>query len=303
MKNKKYAASFALLITAVIWGLSYIGVEDAINNGWGAFPILFLRSFIAGIILVWFTIKKNYKNRGLFINGMLCGLFGFLGLAVQTYGQKITTVSSTAFITSLYIIFVPVLTRVFFKKRESLIVYISCIISVIGCFLLNLEWPLSFSEENWLGNVLVLISAVFFAIQILFISKGTKKYNVLQITTIELFTMAFLSLVAMSIIGDFSFHTEGLSSVILVAIFSSGVSGVLQMWGQKYLPESVSGIIMGSEAIFATFFAFLIYHETMNWIQIIGCVFIFMPLILIQLPYKKKKELSLPIEEELGDET
>ncbi len=303
MKNKKYAASFALLITALIWGLSYIGVEDALNNGCGAFPILFLRSFVAGFILVWFTIKKNYKNRGLFINGMLCGLFAFLGLAVQTYGQKLTTVSSTAFITSLYIIFVPVLTRVFFKKRESLLVYISCIISVIGCFLLNLEWPLSFSRDNWLGNVLVLLSAIFFALQILFISKGTKKYNILQITTVELFTMAFLSLVAMSLIGDFSFHTQGLSSVILVAIFSSGISGVLQMWGQKYLPESVSGIIMGLEAIFATIFAFLIYHETMNCIQIIGCVLIFMPLILIQLPYKKKKELSLPIEEEISDET
>lgn len=287
---------------AIIWGLSYLGVQNAINNGWGPFSILFVRTFTAAIILVWFTIKKSYKNKKLFLYGALCGLFGFLGLIIQTYGQMQTTISATSFITSLYIIFVPLFVTIIHKKRESTIVYACCIISVIGCLLLNLEWPLSFNKDNLLGNILVLISAVFFAIQIMMIGKATKEFDVMQLTVVELFSMAFMSLLMMSIVNDFTIESNGLLGVILVGILSSGLCSYLQMFGQKELPESVSGIIMGLESVFGALSAIIVYHETMSLLEAIGCVLIFIPIILIHLQFKQNKKINLTKENKKEDD-
>lgn len=163
-----------------------------------------------------------------------------------------------------------------------------------------MRWPLSFDAHNLLGNALVLISAIFFAAQILVIAKYSRKYDTLQLTVIELVSMAFLSLLAMSIIGDFRFEKGGLVSVLWVGLLSSGLCSVFQMWGEKHVPETISGIIMGLESLFGAIFALIFFKESLTWIQVVGCVFIFVPVILCQIPFKcNKKEdvIILPKEE------
>ena len=291
-RSSKTIATITLFVLAIIWGLGYIGVTDALNKGWSALPIVFLRCTVAVIIILPFTIKKSYRDKGLFKGGILIGLSAFGGYTFQTYGQSMTTIGATSFITSLYIIVVPLILRIFFRKREGWIIYLSSAIAIIGCLLLNIKLPISFDTSNILGNVLVFIGTIFFALQIISIAKFTQKYDVLQLTVIELFTMSFLALIGMSIIGDFSFHTEGLFSVIWVGVLSSGLCSVLQMWGEKHLHASVSGIIMSLEAVFGLIFAMIFFDEYLNWIQIIGCTLILIPVILCQIPIKDKKYLK-----------
>ena len=293
MKKQTFSV-ILLIILSIIWGLGYIGVTDALNNSWGAFPILFLRTLIGAIIVFPFTIKKSYKSKRLFRKGLLIGVVSFLAYAFQTYGQSMTTVSATAFITSLYVIFIPLILRVVIRKKESSIIYLSSAIAIIGCVLLNLKLPLSFDTDNILGNVLVFIGMIFFAVQIILIGKYSNELDITQLTFIELVTISFMSLVSMSIIGDFSFHKEGLFNVIQVGVFSSGLCGLLQMYGQRNLSDSVSGIIMSLESLFGAIFAILFFKEYLSWIQWIGCALILIPVILCELYVKKeaKKEIN-----------
>jgi len=296
-KDKYVGASISLFIMAIIWGMAYIGVQDAIDSGWGTFAILFVRCLLAGIIVMCFTFRKNYNDKGLFKGGIICGITGFLGLGLSMFGQQYTTISSTAFITSLYIIFVPVLNRLIFKQKESVVVFICCAISIIGCLLLNFEWPLALSKVNLLGNMIELAGALFFAIQIIYISKYSKKYDVLQLTTIELYTMAFLALVAVSLLDQANtVSVNGLFSVIWVGILSSGLCSVFQMYGQKYLPSALAGILMGLESLFGLLFAILIYHEHLGVTQIVGSALILIAVILCQFNYHKRMEFE-PVED------
>ena len=292
--NKKTSATIALFIMSIIWGLSYIGVQEGLNNGWGPFAILFVRSGVAMIILfsITFILKKKYNSRKLFIGAFLCSLSYFAAMALQIYGQRLTTVSNTSFITSIYIIMTPVLSTIILKRKEKWIIWVSAIISIIGCFLLNTEIPFSINKDNLLGNLLVLLSAFFFALQIVLIDIFNKDSDPLQLTAVEMLFTTLFCLIAMSIVDDFSFHKAGLVPVILVGVFSSALCNFFQVYGQKYVCPSTSGIIMGLESVFGCLSAVIIYQESMTYIQIIGAILIVLPAIIIHLPYfKESKEM------------
>ena len=291
MKRKQTLSTIALSIMALIWGLSYVGVTDALNNGWGPFPIIFIRSLLAAIVILPFTIKKDWKNKKIYTHGLLLGISSFLGYAFQTYGQSMTSIGETSFITSLYVVLIPIILRIVIKRREPWFIFVSCGIAVIGCFLLNVKIPFSFDKEHLVGNLIVLAGALFFALQIMLIGKYTKEGDdPLQLSVVNLMVMAFLSLIVLSIIGDFSFHTKGLLSVVWVGLLSSGLCTVFQMYGERNLPTTVSGIIMSLESVFGAVFAFLIFHESMTWIQVVGCILIIIPVIIVQLPHKRKED-------------
>ena len=291
MKRKQTLSTIALSIMALIWGLSYVGVTDALNNGWGPFPIIFIRSLLAAIVILPFTIKKDWKNKKIYTHGLLLGISSFLGYAFQTYGQSMTSIGETSFITSLYVVLIPIILRIVIKRREPWFIFVSCGIAVIGCFLLNVKIPFSFDKEHLVGNLIVLAGALFFALQIMLIGKYTKEGDdPLQLSVVNLMVMAFLSLIVLSIIGDFNFHTKGLPSVIWVGLLSSGLCTIFQMYGERNLPTTVSGIIMSLESVFGAIFAFIIFHESMTWIQVIGCVLIIIPVIIVQLPHKRKED-------------
>lgn len=292
--KKKTSAVIALFVMSMIWGLAYIGVQDGLNNSWGAFTILFTRSGIAMIVLfsICFITKRKFNSRRLFLGAFLCAISYFIAMILQTFGQARTTVSNTSFITSLYIVMVPILTSILLKKREKPLVWICVGISIIGCFLLNIKFPLSFDKENLLGNALVLISAFFFALQIFFIDKFNKDSDPLSLTAVEMMFATLFSLLFMGLTNDFSFHTGGLVSIILVGLLSSSLCNFFQMYGQKYVEPSISGIIMGLESVFGCIFAVLFFKETMNFIQIIGAFLIVLPALLTQIPlFKEEREL------------
>ncbi len=279
---------------SMIWGLAYIGVQDGLNNSWGTFTILFTRSGIAMVVLftICFITKRKFNSRKLFFGAFLCAVSYFIAMTLQTFGQARTTVSNTSFITSLYIVMVPILTSILSKTKEKPLVWICVIISIIGCFLLNINFPISFDKENLLGNAIVLLSAFFFALQIFFIDKFNKDSDPLSLTAVEMMYTTLFSLLFMGLTNDFSFHTGGLISIIFVGLFSSSLCNFFQMYGQKYVEPSVSGIIMGLESVFGCIFAVIFFKESMNFIQIIGACLIFLPAILINIPSKSlEKEL------------
>lgn len=293
-KNVKLVASFSLVLLAAIWGFSYVGTEIAINKGWGSFATLFVRALSAGIVILLATLKKSYNNKGLIKSGIILGVLTFFAYGSVLLGQRYTTISSTSFLASLYIVFIPIINMIFLKKKESFIVIICCVVAVIGCLFINLELPFTFNKENLLGNLLVILSALFYAIQMIFISKYAKEYDILQLTTINLFTMALLGLIAMSILDEFkTMKVDGLFDVLWVGLISTGFGSVLQVFGQKKLSTTFSGILLGLESLFGLAFAVFVNNEILNVFQIIGSILIFASTMCSCLHFKKKhKETS-----------
>jgi len=294
MNKDQTKASLILFITAIIWGLGYVGVELSLINGWSPFPILFIRTLVGGLALLPIAIRRKKPTKKQVLGAALCGLCGFLGLAFQSFGQMITTVSNTAFITSLYIVFTPVCAQFISKKHESIKVYLCCILSVIGCFLLNMNYPFTFDTDHFLGNILAFIGAIMFALQIVFITKFTQGTDTIVLTTVELFSQSLYSFILMFVTFNFECSLKGLPWVVLTGVLASGLCSFFQMYGNKRLPESLSGLIQGTEAIFGTIFAIMFFNERLDLIKWIGCLLMLLGAVFGQLIlYKKEKRNKL----------
>lgn len=166
MRILKKETYFVLLVflLAVIRGSSYIFIKNIITIQ-SPFEIVFFRFFTTGIILLLFTIKQFKKvNRYDFIFGVLAGIFLFSAFAFQTYGIKYTTVSKQSFLTSLYIIFIPLFNFIFFKKKISKEIAFLFFIILIGVFFISFQDFKNFEISLNLGDILTLLCALGFSI-------------------------------------------------------------------------------------------------------------------------------------------
>ena len=122
----KTKATLALFCGAFIWGLAFIGVDNALANNWESFPLLMCRGIIGGLALLLFSFKKKWwLNKKILKLGFISGLLYFIGFACQTSGQSLSSVPNAAFLTALNILFVPLISRIFLHKKSHSFVYIN----------------------------------------------------------------------------------------------------------------------------------------------------------------------------------
>ena len=292
--KKKHIATIALFAVALIWGVAFIAVDYALSSGWNTFTILAVRGILSGALLLPFAIKeKIWKDKKQLLNLVIAGAFFFLGYASQTLGQQASSVVNSAFYTCLYVIFTPFLALLFGKKEVTLKTVIAAIIAIIGIFFLSVlgdEGSFSFH----IGDILLVLCAIFFALQIIWAGHFLdKKYSSLATSSVMLLSMGLLSLIAIPISGEaLPTSFTGVTGVIFAALFSSGLCSILQLFGQKHVPSSNASIIMSLETPFACIFAVMILGEEMNIFGIIGLVLMFVSILLIELKFKKKVNLK-----------
>ena len=226
----------------------------------------------------------------------------------QQIGLETTSAAKTGFITSLYIILVPIFS-LFLKKRCGINVYISVVIAVIGLLFLSLDFSQGFSFT--LGDLFVFIGAIFFALQILSVDYFSKRLNIYYLSSFQLLTQGIIALIIALIKGititSFTsmFTLESTISILFMGIISSAVAYTLQMVGQKYVNPTVSSLILSLESVFSALSAVIIYqfykfsdvNQNMTIEEIIGSIIVFLAVILSQLPisifkHKKKDDLK-----------
>ena len=143
MKNKRFYGNLMLILTALIWGSSFVAQSVGMNYI-GPFTFNAIRCIIGGIVLIPIIVimdkvKKESNTKGInkqvIVGGILCGIALFLGSTFQQFGISFTTVGKAGFITALYIVLVPLL-GIFLKKKVSLKIWLSVLISIIGLYLL-----------------------------------------------------------------------------------------------------------------------------------------------------------------------
>ena len=256
MLRKERIFLFLVLLLAIIRGSSYIFIKNIIDTQ-SPFEIIFFRFFLTGIILLIFYIKEfkslNYYD---LIFGLLAGIFLFSAFAFQTYGLKYTTVSKQSFLTSLYIVIIPLLDFIFFK---------------------NFEFSLNF------GDILTILCALGFALNILLFSKIKKfNINVINITIIQMLAIGVLAFIFQIIFEKKVINFSMNFSLIYLILICTMLNFTIQNISQKYVPAHIMGLILSLEAIFGTVFAIIFLKETISQNFIIGTFLIAIAVILIQ---------------------
>ena len=304
MINRKIFANLALITAAVVWGFAFVFQEQAAKHV-GTFTVTALRSLIATVAMIPLILvnskinkrpvfEKTKADRKLLLKaGVLCGALLCISSNIQQYGislypQQANISARSGFITALYVVLVP-LCGVFFKKRVSLNVIISVVIATVGLYLLCGTQGLT---GIYLGDVIVLLCALCFSLQILCVDHYIDRVDGVKLATIQFFTCGVMSLVPMFIIEQPTVNDISLAmtDILYLGLVSSGVGYTLQIIGQKFSDNpTVASILMSLESVFAAIGGWLILSKTLSDVEIAGCIVMFAAIVLAQLDFKKKK--------------
>ncbi len=284
--NKLYIyCNIALIMAALISGLSFVAQKLGMLY---VEPFTFntLRCFIGCISLLPVMFLLSSKQKCNFKGGILAGIVLFIAFTINQYCMIYTEAGKAGFITSLYILFVPAL-AIFLKHKLSLNVAISILVALIGLYLLCAKSALIF--ELW--DILLLISAFFFALHIIIVSHYSKKSDAIKLSLMQFLVAGFLSLPFAVFIENptFPLILAGWKPILFIGVIVTAGAYTLQIFGHKATKPVVATLILSSEAIFAVIFGMLILDETLSLKEIIGCLVMLFAIVLSQIPNKGGK--------------
>ena len=287
MKKSNILASASLVLTAVIWGLSYSVQADAMKSMQPLF-FVFVRYMLGGLMLlpVIFLMKKKPEKQ-LFTGGIACGVCLAGGEILQQFGLLYTTAGRAGFLTALYVIMIPVI-GIFIRKKSNWQIWLASIVSTAGAYLLCADD--SMSKIGNVGDFLMLLCALFFAFQFIFIAKFAPKADALQLAAVQFFTVAVISGIAAVIAGESCSWNSIVSTVkplLYCGLIAIGFACTVQVAAQKYVHPSTASIILSTASVFAVIWGWWLLGERYSVVNLLGCALIFAAVVLVQLPEKK----------------
>ncbi len=304
--NKRIKSDLLLFITAIIWGSAFVAQKS--GGEIGAFTFNGIRTFIGGLSLIPVIIlmdgfKKNKteheeetkeQRKAMFIGGISCGILLFAASTLQQYGISYTTVGKAGFITSLYTILVSIISIIIGKKVRP-IIWICVVTGAIGLYLLCVPSGEEFSFQ--IGDVLVFLCAIIFAIHILVVDHFSPKTNGVKMSCIQFLVAGGIGIVMMFIFENPNLKviTDNWFTIIYAGIFSCGIAYTLQILGQKDADPTDASLILSLESVFSVITGAIVLHEYMKNKEIIGCMMILGAVLLSQLSanitlLKRKKQ-------------
>jgi drug/metabolite transporter (DMT)-like permease len=279
--------SVGLVLCACIWGFAFVVVKDSLDYIGPVWMIAFrfsIAAFCLGLLLRKRLLGLTKKT---FMRGMLLGFFLFMAYLLQTIGCKFTTAGKNAFLTTVYVVLVPLFAWPLFRKRPSWYVFAAALMSVSGIGLLALK-----NEGNILsmnkGDVLTLSCGIFYALHILFTSHFNAYDDPLLLTVLQFAVAAFLGWICAPFMdGAFPLeiftNARVLLSVFYLGLLSTLVCFVLQNVGLKYVAPALASLFLSLESLFGVLFSTLLLHEAVTLRMLLGCGLIFFAIILAEV--------------------
>ena len=290
------------IIASMIWGAAFVAQEICADKI-PAFTVNTSRAFIAVVFLIILSISlRMYKTRKgtyvpmksqdkkkLIVGGILCGFFLTLATSLQQTGLTDTDSGKAGFITALYVVVVPVF-ALFLHKKAPITVWISVVLAVFGLYFLCVKENFTIQSSD----VLLILCAVAFAIQILIIDYYTNFVDGILLSLVEFITMFLLSGICMLLFDkiDFSAILDCIIPIIYMGFFSSGVAYTLQILAQKDSNPTVITLLLSLEALFSVVAQVLYFKKGLEPLEWLGCLLMLIAVILAQLPisvFKRKK--------------
>ncbi len=291
MKHSKFVSSLLLVLAALIWGTAFVAQRLGMTY---AGPLAFngVRCLIGALVLVpvFLIFRPSVPTDGkkTLLAGVLCGLALFAATNLQQIGLVTTDAGKTGFITTFYIILVPVL-GLFLGKKTGAFTWLAVAVALGGLWCLCMK-PGELRIAP--GDLLVLGCAFFFAVQILVIDSFVQKVDGVKLCSIQFAVDGVLSLIAAMIFEKPDFRTVflGWGPLLYCGVLSCGVAYTCQILGQKNLHPTVASLLMSLESAFAVLGGWLILHEKLTRRELLGCSLMLAAVLLVQLaPAKKEK--------------
>lgn len=305
--KKQIRGSLMLLLAALIWGSAFVAQSEgmayvepftfaSVRFFIGSFILLPVISFMKkketgnGNLLEGYTKEEGLKgfilkHKVLVSGSIFCGLALTLGTNFQQQGVKyVSSVGKAGFITTLYIVLVPIFS-LFIGKKVRTLIWVALAFAVSGLYFLCVTEKLTFE----ILDILLIMCAVFFAVQIMVVDRYVDRVNPVALSSLQFFVVGVVSGILM-----FIFEKPTISGIIAAAgpilyagVLSSGVAFTLQVVAQKDLDPTLASMIMCLESVVSVLSGFLLLGQKLSIREGLGCVLMFIGVILAQLPDKK----------------
>jgi drug/metabolite transporter (DMT)-like permease len=261
----------ALIAVTAVWGVTFVQVKDAVDV-YPLFAFLAVRHAIAtGALAVAGGRRLLTLGRSGFVAGtVLGGLLG-LGIGLQTAGLERTTVSSTGFITGLYVVMTPLFGLLLFRTTVGLEVWAGVVLSVVGLALLS-----GVDVGSPGGDLLVLASAAAQALQILMVERFATRYDAIALTLVQMGACFAGFLVIALALGQLEVpHGRTVwGALIVTGVFASALAYLIQVWAQRRMSAARIAIVFSLETVFAGIFGYWLADDRLGWLGWSGCAVI-----------------------------
>lgn len=294
--NKKLKGSLLLSLATLIWGSAFIAQSTGMANvGPYTFQAIRCTMAVVGLLPIIFlfdrkkqdgmTYFSRFFDKRLWLAGICCGIPLFFAVNLQQVGLVTTDPGKSAFLTAMYIVFVPLLS-IFMGKRPGINAWLGVVLGVMGLYFLSCVGVTSIRP----GDVLLLGCAVAFAVQILFVDKFAPYVDPLRLNCLQALVCAIGSTVAM-----LCTETPTVSGIqgswwemSYAGFLSLGAAYSFQILGQKCLEPTLASLIMSLESVVAVLCGWILLQQRLSKWELLGCVLIFAAIIVSQLNIKKR---------------
>jgi len=297
--KREFKASIMLFATAIIWGLAFVAQAAGMEH-LGPLSFTASRCFVA-VVFLYLTYKffmmksasyreEKFDMKRTLVGGSICGLVFTIAINLQQVSLIYTTAAKASFLTALYIVFIPVI-GLFFGRRPSVKIMLCIFLAMVGTYLLSIKGGLKINR----GDLIVILSALVFAIHILLLTKYSTNTNAVLVSLVQFAVCGVISLVGALVLEDISMEAilKSQATILYVGILSSGVGFTIQLMALKDLEPVVASMICSLESVFGALFGWLILSQEMTEREIFGAIIIFLATIFAQVPIETYLEKRL----------
>lgn len=261
----------ALVLVTAVWGLTFVQVKDAVAL-YPLFAFLAVRFVIASAVLaVPAAPRLRSLGREGWVAGIGLGLLLAAGYALQTAGLERTTVSSTGFITGLYVVFTPLLGLLLFRSRVGRAAWLGVALSLAGLGLLS-----GVGAGEPLGDALVLGGALAYSLQIVLMERYAPRHDAVALTQAEMLAAATGFLVVAVAAGQLEVPRGWTvwGALLVTGVFASAFGFLVQTWAQRRTSAARTALAFALEPVFAALFGFWLAGDRLGAVGWAGCAVI-----------------------------
>ncbi|NUQ83871.1 MAG: DMT family transporter [Anaerolineales bacterium] len=273
-------ADLTLLFIAVIWGTAFVAQRLAGQLG-SVYLFNGVRYTLAGLVVIpfvrWEALSAYPRTQFKWMAA--AGFLLFIAAAFQQAGMQYTTAGNAGFITSLYVVLVPVVLFFGWKEKPHWLSIVSVGMAGAGAYLLSTSGQFEVQR----GDALELVGALFWAMHVALLGKFASRFEPMSFSVGQLFVCGLLNLILGIFVEQPVFTWTLAGTAIYTAVMSLGLCYTLQVWAQRHTPPADAALILSLESVFAVLAGWLLLNELLTGIQILGCIIIFLAVGLSQL--------------------
>ena len=294
--KKQLQGSLLLVLATLIWGSTFVAQSTGMDHI-GPFTFLAIRNVMGAVFLFLLsfitdrfakdgkTAKERWANPKLWKAALFCGTPLFVAAGLQQMGIVSTDPGKSGFLTAMYIVFVPIF-GIFLKRKPSKWIPVSVVLGVVGLYFLSCVGVTAIS----ISDLLLIGCAIVYAIQILCVDIFAGDLDSVRLNCLCCTIASILAGITTFLVETPTWEAvNGCWGPLLYAgILSSGIAFTLQMAGQKHVEPSTASLLMSLESVFAVLSGWIVLGDLLSIWESIGCILIFIAIMLSQIPDKKK---------------